>query len=630
MNSFKNKGLNYLILFAISVLTLSYQDHTISSGLDSAYYWAFSYLLNFHPGQLDKITFTYGPLAFLNYPVCYGSLIIIGSFFQILVKFTLGSGLFKLSQLLGVDKKIAFVLFTLCCFTMYNGEAYFNIILILFLMLYYFDTKFLYLIVISSFTAIGYYCKCSIGLSGVLFQGAFLIYSGLLAKKIDFKLFLKLFFTNLFIWLGIGLILFRGFTPIIQSLATYYQNIIIYNETSAYYNTADNIFLLLICCLSFISVFFINKDERFKLFWLMAMLLLYTGYTHSLIRMDNSHYHGFLLILVLIICVTVLFYKNISKYTFPLLILSFFCYYGNLSNKRDYSDFIISIPNGPTNVSNYLINHSKYKAKCISQSNTNLSYTNKLDAGILTEIKNGTVDFFPWDLLYVEANKLRNWKPRPYLQSLKMSPYFDKKTAVYFASKEAPDHIVWHGGSQNDFLYGIDNSYFLNDEFYSVVSLFENYNVIKQSGNILLLSKRDKAIKVQTEDFGKETEVNSGEWIRLPQVNSILGCAVKYDFNLLRGLKKLAYRDDEFFIEYRMATDLKIKDRIWPVMVKDFVWLNPIVRSIHDSLEYKDITEVRFTNTNKTIHSGKLKIQFKTLKFEGDESKRALYKWLNP
>lgn len=630
MNSFKNNGLNYFILFAISLLTLSSQDHKINPGLDGSYYWAFSYIFNFIPQELNKITFTYGPLALLNYPVCYSWLIILGCLFQIFVKFTLGSGLYKLSKLLAVDKRIAFALFVFCCFTMFSAEAYFNLIMILFLMIYYFENKFISLILVAFVTTIGYYYKCSIGLSGVLLQGSFLIYTGFQTKKIDWKLCLKLFSANFLLWILIGLLLFKEFGPILESLSTYYQNIIMYNETSAYYNTPDSILLLLLCSISLIAIFFINQSKDFKLFWLMALLFLYTGFTHSLIRMDHSHYMGFLLYLILIIAATVVFYKNISKYTFVLLSFSFFSYYGNIGTKHDYSDLIINIPNGPRNFANYVINHSKYKAKCLSQSSLNLSNGCKLDAEILSEIKKGTVDFFPWELTYVEANKLTNWKPRPYLQSLKMSPYFDKKTATYFASKEAPDYIIWHSGSATDFLYGIDNSYFLNNEYHTITSILENYCVIKKRNNVLLLSKRNKQIKIIEEDFGSQQEINSGEWITLPKTDYILGCSVSYDFNLLRGLKKLSYRDDEFFIEYRTQRNLRIKEHIWPAIAKDFIWLNPIIKTISDSTSYKDITEIRFSNTNKAIHSGKLKIQFKTLKFEGDESKKALYKWFNP
>lgn len=630
MYSSKNNRFNYLLLFVISILSLGSQDHNFYPGLDGSYFWAYNYLLNFMPADLDKITFIYGPLAFLHYTVCYGWLIIAGCIFQILLKFLLGFCIYKLAEFLAIGAKIAISIFVVCCCTMFSPEAYLSLTVILLLMIYYFENKISYIILIAFLTAFGYYYKCSIGLSAFLSQGIFFIYLSILNKKLDLKLLVKFALINLGIWFIIGFILFRSAVPVFESLITYYQNIIAFNETSAFYYGTENFFLLILCGLALIAVFFVNKSKEFKLFWMMALFFLYTGYTHSIVRMDYSHYVGFLLYLLLIIVCTGMFYKTISKYTLPLIIISFFSYYTNIGFKKDYSDFLLSIPNGPRNINAYIFNHQKHRNKCLAQSLANVKVYNSLDRISLNEIKKGKVDFFPWDLSFVEANKLTNWKPRPYLQSLNMSAYFDKKTADYFSSKEAPEHVIWHGGFITDFLYGIDNGYMLTSEFHSVIALFENYEVFKNNGYTLILKKRSHPVTIKIQDLEKEKEVKNSEWIPLPQTPAILGCAIHYDFNMLRGLKKTVYRDDEFFIEYKTASNIKIKKRIWPGDAKDFIWLNPFISSISDSLAYKDIREIRFSNTNPAIHSGNIKLQFKTLQFEGDGNKNAVYKWFNP
>src|ERR1044071_1363688 len=126
MNSLKQNWCYYFILFVISLLSLNYTDHHFSWGLDASYNWAFNYLVNFKPSQLDKTTFIYGPLAFLHNPVCYGYIIIIGVIFQTAVKYCLGYSFFTISGLLGFDKRLAFVLFTICCLTMFSVEAWIN------------------------------------------------------------------------------------------------------------------------------------------------------------------------------------------------------------------------------------------------------------------------------------------------------------------------------------------------------------------------------------------------------------------------------------------------------------------------------------------------------------------------
>jgi hypothetical protein len=630
MNLFKNNAINYSLIFVISCLTLNFQDNNFYPGLDGSYFWAFNYIPSFIPNDLSKITSIYGPLAFLGYPMCFGNLILFGCLFQILLKFIYGSLLLKLSPFLSVTTKKTILLFLLISFIPFSPEAYLNLIVILFLMLFYFENKLHYLISITFFTGFGYYYKCSAGLSGAILQSAFFIYVSFLNRKIDLKLLFKTALLNIACLLLFGLILFQSFNTILNTFSIYYHNIIMFNETSSSYNGSDNFLWLILCGLSLLVVFFINKDPAFRLFWMLSLLFLYTGYTHSIVRMDNSHYMGFLLCLSLIILTASLFYTKISHYTFLLLALSFYSYYGNLRDKSDYSDFLIAIHNGPKNIYNNIIHHHKSKIKYQKQSKLNLGVGNSLDSVTFSQIKKGSVDFFPWDLMYVEANGLKNWKPRPYLQNLNMSVYFDKKTGDYFASEQSPDHLLWHAGDAFDFFNDIDNSYLLNNEFYSAVSIFSNYYVIHKANNYLLLAHRNRSIKLRTDDFQKEKEVNNKEWIPLPQTDAILGCSVEYDFNLLRGLKKLAYRDDEFFIEYKTANNIKFKKRIWPSDAKEFIWLSPYCRNINDSADYKNITKIRFSNTNKAIHSGKLKIQFKTLKFEVDETKRALYRWFNP
>ena len=91
--------------------------------------------------------------------------------------------------------------------------------------------------------------------------------------------------------------------------------------------------------------------------------------------------------------------------------------------------------------------------------------------------------------------------------------------------------------------------------------------------------------------------------------------------------------DDEFFIEYRTKQHEIIKRRIWPKDAGEFVWLSPFIISPFDSSGYKDVQEIRFTNTNQVIHSGKLELQFKNLKFDSPETTdnySNLYKWFNP
>lgn len=605
-------------------------DHSVNAGLDGSYFWAFNYLISHDYQNLDKITFIYGPLAFLHNTMYYGPLVIIGTLYQLLLKFVFGLVMFKLAQHLNVSKKVVFAAFAASCLTVFNIEAISNLAVILFLMLYHFERKNSYWLAIAFFTISGYYFKCSAGLSAAVLQGLFYLHYCFSNKTVDYKLFLRIVGINIAFFIGIGLILFRSLVPVFDSIPIYLENIKSFNEISSIYNGTENIILLAVSALSLIAIFYYNKQHTFNLFWLLAFFFVYTGYTHSIVRMDHSHYMGFLVYVYLIGCCCVLFYHHASKYTFPLLGLSFFSYYANLSGKKDFQEYWLSLPNGPSNFYEYVINAKNHSLRSKRQSAKNLKLSNTLNANVLSEIRQGKVDFFPWDFGFVEANHLKNWQPRPFLQSLNMSATFDKKTADYFKSDKSPEYLIWHGGNNIDFMSGIDNSYFMNNEFYSICSILANYEVFSKQTNVLALKRRVAPIKLWVRDDGDKQEIEAGEWIKLPENKNCSGCSIEYDFNVLRGLKKQFYRDDEFFIEYRTATRQKFKRRIWPSDAKNFVWLDPFISTLNDSTGFKNVTEVRFTNTNSIIHSGKIKVQFKSLLFDNGEaidSKTALKKW---
>lgn len=633
MHLFKNKLVNYLILFAISVLSLNFQDHNFYPGLDGSYFWAFNYLIEFQSQNLDKITFIYGPLAFLRNAVCYGNLIIWVSLYQIALKFLFGCLLFKISQLLNGNRFICFFLFALGSLVGFSSETYIELSIILLLLLYHFQKKEISIISIAVLTALGYYMKCSIGLAGFLLQATFWLFALIAEKKIDFKLTFKLIlysFSAIFI---LGLLIFGNVSPVFESIQTYYQNIIAFNETSSAYNHPDSILLLLLCGLCLVTVFFINKDTVFKLFWLLALVMLYTGYTHGMVRMDNSHYMGFVTYLLSILIVAGVFYSSFSKLTYPLIILALAGYYINLLNKWDYAHYPISVPNGIKNTYSYIFNHSNYKNNCYKASLKGLdNYNLKVAPEITNQIKIGSVDFFPWDLLYVEANGFKNWKPRPYLQSLNMSSYFDKKTADYFKSSEAPDYLIWHCcAADTAFFHSFDNSYLLTNEFHTITSVLSQYKPFARTNTHLYLKKTKDMPNYNILNYTNEIEITNNEWMPLPDTNVILGCSLNYNFNLLRGLKKVFYRDDEFYIEYKTNDNEIIKRRFWPNDAKEFLWLSPYIKNPFDSTSYKKIKEIRVSNTNSGIHNGAIKLQFKLIKNSDKNSNdiRGLYVWFN-
>ncbi|MGZ3931487.1 MAG: hypothetical protein ACXVP0_09050 [Bacteroidia bacterium] len=635
MSFFKNNITNYFILFVISILTLNQQDHTFHSNVDFSLFWSFSFLFEHRQYELNQISFIYGPLAFLRSPLFYGNQILIVCLVQTLLKCLFGYCLLRLAGLLGASKQLAILLFCLSCLITFSFETYLGLPVIILLMLYYFEPRLIYLVIVALLTALGYYIKCSIGFSCILIQAGFAGFLSVSDRKINRQLIWKMAGLNAGLIFVSGLLIFRALMPVLRTASNYFHNLIYYNGVSSVYNSGDSFLLLGLLAVSLVSIFFLSQSRVFRLFWFMALILMYTGYSYSIIRMDHAHYTTFITYFFSIAIVAGLFYKTASRYTFHLLTLAFFAFYTNLRDMWDYSDYTFSIQNGPRNIYDYIINNRQHRIEAYNNSVGDLFPWVKLKKGkVLTELKKGSIDFYPWELSYVEANRFDKWKPRPYLQSLIMLSFFDKKTAKYFGSSEAPDHLIWHSTSGNrDFFRSFDDSYLLTNQFSSVVSILSNYKVFAHDTIQLFLKKSTPTLPHSISNLGPEVKTGSGEWIPLPENTGVTGCKVKYHFNLLRPLKKLVYRDDEFFVEYKTESDSIIKRRFWPVDSDDFLVLSPYIISPFDLPSYKKIKAVRFSNTNAVIHSGGLKVQFMTLKIKGLEPDSAdfsgLYKWFS-
>lgn len=636
MRFFKNNITNYLVLFVIALLTLNYQDHNFYSSLDFSLFWSFNYLFEYRPHELDKISFIYGPLAFLRSPTCYGNQILIVCALQTILKFLMGWCLLKLADLMAAPKKLAILLFFLSCFVAFSFECYTALPVILLLTIWHFEPKTLYLALAAILTALGYYIKCSIGLGCFLIQAGFAIFIMISERKLDIKFILRIKLLNIAAILIFGLCIFKSLKPVLRTALNYFYNLLYYNGVSSSYNSPDNFLLLGLLALALVLIFFMNHNRAFRLFWLMTLIFLYTGYTYSMIRMDLVHYSTFITYFFSVAVCCGVFYKSCSKTTYYLLGLAFLCYYTNLWNKWDYSDYTFSIQNGPRNIYSYILHNKQHKIDVFNSSLGGLYPEVKLkDEKVLAELKSGnSIDFYPWELSFVEANRFDKWKPRPYLQSLIMLSHFDKKTAGWFSSGEAPERLIWHHAfDTSEFFHSLDDSYLLTNQFNSAISIISNYSVFAHTNAHLYLKKTDRSLTNTISDHGKEITTQPGKWINVPDGPGITVCTVKYHFNLLHTLKKLAYRDDSFYIEYRTEDNTIIKRRFWPSNNSDLLLVSPYILSPSDLSSYKKIKQVRFTNTNSAIRSNDISVQFKTLRIKGLEPDSndfsGLYKWFS-
>ena len=77
-----------VICLFIGVITMRELSYHVAPGLDEPYRWALNYFLGNNKQILATITYTYGPLCLLKWPIAIGDHILIASLFNIILNAT--------------------------------------------------------------------------------------------------------------------------------------------------------------------------------------------------------------------------------------------------------------------------------------------------------------------------------------------------------------------------------------------------------------------------------------------------------------------------------------------------------------------------------------------------------------
>jgi hypothetical protein len=162
------------------------------------------------------------------------------------------------------------------------------------------------------------------------------------------------------------------------------------------------------------------------------------------------------------------------------------------------------------------------------------------------ELSKGTVDVVPFDLQTAFAYGF-SWDPQPVLLSYSAyRPYLDHLDAEHYLSAEAPDYVLFT-------TFGIDGRYPLFEEPEGYRTLFERYQVIDRTGDVLVLQRRADA------PLPAETGVGSasgglGDWLSVPAHGDqrIFG-RVHVDYSPLGQLMSLVDRPPELTVRLKYA-----------------------------------------------------------------------------
>jgi hypothetical protein len=603
------------------IITFPFLDFSFDIGIDPPLAWAFNYLFDHDLKLGQHIIFPHGPLAFLMYPTYNNAL--VGMLVNILVQIIL---VYSIAVLLKKYKNTRWLILFVISFFLLKQLPLNHLILLIILcsFLNYFETgKTHFKIIAILLTAFSIYIKAYVAIIAGL-----MIFSFLLVEYYRFRDWKKALLTisigisaTLIIWFA----MYKSFSGMINYFVGM-LNLAQDNSAAAAYHPANNWFCLagFLIIISFLP--FIQKDKKGKLFASLFLFSFFGAWKHGIAREDIYHMNGLLFYAMASMVIFVVYIRKNYFLNLTLLAIAFSLFYINLENaisyNRKYTEFT-GINNFKNAISDFhsIIEQSKKTTK------QNIAiYT--LPERILNKIGTKTVDAYPWDYSIIAANNL-NWQPRVVLHSYAAyTSWLDKQDAKHFESDKAPEYLLWHLGTSPKGLgrlNSIDWRYLLNDEPNTILEIIKNYELTDNTPSILVYKKRKEAL---TSNSSCEKALLSSwdEWIDVPETgNNILRLKLNIQGNIKRKVKSFFYKDEAFFIYYKLADESIISYKIVPKNASDGLWINPFIQYPLNNFCEQKVKQVMIRCSNKSLLKQTIAIQWEYFTFNNEKDNSGSY-----
>jgi hypothetical protein len=602
LNQNKKNCIFILLSFFLAIITFPFVSGDFTFGLDSSYFWAHNYIFS------KKIFFSessliYGPLAFLRHPLAIGNNMIYGLLFLNVIKMMLAFFLLRLNQYYENKHLLIVVVIVYFIFIISPAIDYLLLVLILVILFLHRKNKSEHLLLFAIFLSVeGFYIKNSIGISSSAMIFFYLIHE-LDYKKAGIKLIVLSFVFGVGLFFIQGILLFKNFDGIVTLLKNYYYTTIGFSEHMPFDTGINSSILFSVLIISFFMQVFLISDSIFRLYWFCTSFLFFSVFKHSMVRCDEGHYYSFIIIYLQLNFILPVLMSKINWWSIVLIIMPVIAYQINLKNKYDYKGLIIEPFNGLTNFNNYVLNYQSEKIEWEQLTEKSSSIPSlKLSEIFLNEIKNNTIDFYPWELSYVWKNKL-NWKARENLQSLSMHNFFDQKTATYFSGPEAPQYLIWHLNKQ---LYGfntdftiIDERYLFTDQPLTTTAILKSYTPVKIENSNWLLKRQPRKMLISNQKFAYKSSHNLKYWVQVPQkYNYITTASIHINEKVIRKLKRFVFRDDFYWLELLTEKGSYFKHRISTSFITNKFWIGNYIKGFNETLTCEKIKSFKISSDN--------------------------------
>lgn len=621
MDKMKQNWKNIVLTLLVLVLTFPSFNLVSSPGLDSSYTWGLNYLFEHDYHKLSKIVYPIGVLGFLKMPLDIGNNLIwaIG-FIGILKGYFIYLLLDERIALSRLHKIVSLLLIVFI--SVFSGyDITFIGISLMLARKFLTSEKLLTLFVFVVIAYLGFNIKTSIGIS--CFSILFLVFILFFFKSKHKKYVIAP------VLLSIGTVMLLG-SFIFENVSDIWIHFFHAFKVSSGYSSSlalhpdNNWWLIAGFILGILSFPLYANCKENRVLFTLAFPSFFMMWKHAMVREDASHnpillYFSFIFFGIAILASTS---KKNRIALIGLITLSLF--YLNLSHIEGFHGVSFSL-NGPQNLANLL---SKEFVSGQKQLTNRALEPLALPDSIKSIIGKQTIDFYPWEHNYAQANEL-NWSPRKTIEiGASSSKWTSSIASDHYLNSRSPEFVLWHlnknkyEGNSGTF----DNRFVLNDEPLVVMNLLQHYSIVTKIDKFILLQKNRTPLKAIDSSF-KKKEGKWNEWIEVENSNKTIRCKIDIKPSLTQNLLTFLYKDDLYEIDYLLNDGRIISYRFIPNTAKDGLWISPMVNTIHTKYWEAKVKQFRIRKVFYITSSGNFDYQIiNTELFDNSKLVSPLYK----
>jgi len=608
-HNYSSIGKLVILSIIIFISTFPKVEPVFETGLDSPFMWVYNYYYSTGFQVGNNVIFSYGPLCFLLQPLPLGNNLIIGLIVESILRLLFAFTFLYLGSIANKKKWLLHFLLILILLQITSLTSIIIGIIIGIVLIHFENEKSFWLLLGLIIATLGFYIKSITGIQafgvlisyGVIYCLIYRRYKNLLIILFSFPLLLIIF------WF----LLLKSFNGLYNFFYGSFQ--LINANSIASSLSPDNNWIIITGFISlFLAIPFLINQKKAYLVYLISALSLFAAWKHGFSREDIYHMRGFFIYLILFFSILFIYLDKVKKFHFMLISISLMLLYINMKNVYNYNNFTTNLI-GINNFTEAFIEYHKLQEKSLKVSMANIQI-NKLDDKTRKTIDTNSVDIYPWDYSYIPANNL-NWFSRPIIQN-HSSLWLDDQNALHFSSKKIPQYIIWHYVTDRyDGEFGeIDNKYLLNNEPHALYSMLNHYTIISKTDKLLLLERSDKP-NLSDPQIIKKTKTNWKTWVKVPEINQgILRAQIELKGNFLRTIKNFLYKDEEFFIEYKLQNGDVKKYRFIPTTAKHGLWINPLIGKPSNDFFEPLVTDIRFSCSNYSVMKEEIEIGWESIK----------------